>query len=61
MCSYPIETIRGRYGGVKVSDWFYPSGTSLVPKQFALLIKLRNQLSGDDLVVLNSILVQFAP
>ena len=61
MCSYPIEAVRGRYGGVRVSDWFYPSSTSLGPKQFALLIKLRNQLSGDDLIVLNSILVQFAP
>ena len=60
-CSYPIEAIRGRYGGVKVSDWFYPSSTSLAPKQFALLVKLRNQLSGDDLIVLNSILIQFAP
>lgn len=61
MCSYPIEVVRGRYGGVKVADWFYPSSTSLGPKQFALLVKLRNQLSGDDLIVLNSILVQFAP
>ena len=61
MCSYPIETIRGRYGGVKVSDWFCPGGASLGPKQFALLIKLKNQLSGEDLIVLNSILVQFAP
>ena len=61
MCSYPIEVVRGRYGGVKVSDWFYPSSTSLSPKQFALLIRLRSQLSGDDLVILNSILVQFAP
>ncbi len=61
MCSYPIEVIRGRYGGVKVADWFYPGSTALSPKQFALLVKLRNQLTGDDLIVLNSILVQFAP
>lgn len=61
MCSYPIEAVRGRYGGVKISDWFYPSSTSLNPKQFALLVKLKSQLSGDDLIVLNSILVQFAP
>lgn len=61
MCSYPIETVRGRYGGVKVSDWFYPGSTSFAPKQFALLVKLRDQLSGDDLIVLNSILLQFAP
>ena len=54
-----------QYGDVMVvsksPDWFYPSSTALGPKQFALLVKLRNQLSGDDLIVLNSILVQFAP
>lgn len=61
MCAYPIEAVRGRYGGVKVSDWFYPGSTCLGPKQFALLIKLRDQLNGDDLIVLNSILLQFAP
>jgi len=60
-CSYPIEAIRGRYGGVKVADWYYPGSTSLCPKQFALLVRLKNQLTGDDLIVLNSILVQFAP
>ncbi len=61
MCSYPIEVVRGRYGGVKVSDWFYPSSTFLDAKQFALLVRLRDQLTGDDLIVLNSILIQFAP
>lgn len=61
MCSYPIETVQGRYGGVKVLDWFNPSSTSLAPQQFALLIELKEQLSGDKLVVLNSILLQFAP
>jgi len=59
--SHPIEVVRGRYGGVKVSDWFHPSSTSLDGKQFALLVRLKNQLSGDDLIVLNSILDQFAP
>ncbi len=61
MCSYPIEAIRGRYGGIKVADWFYPNSTSLSPQQFTLLSKLKSQLDGDDLIVLNSILVQFAP
>ena len=61
MCSYPIETVRGRHGGVKVTDWFHANSKTLVPKQFALLVKIRDQLSGDDLIVLNSILDQFAP
>lgn len=36
-CAYPVEAIRGRYGGVKLADWFCPNATSLSPEQFALL------------------------
>ena len=67
MCSYPIETICGRYGGgVRVAEGYYlnykPSKhKGLTPKQMALLRKLKEQLDGDDLDTLNSILVQFAP
>lgn len=67
MCSYPIETVRGRNGGgVKVMDGYYlnykPSvSKDLTPKQTALLRKLKAQLVGDDLDTLNSILIQFAP
>ena len=67
MCSYPIETICGRFGGgVRVLDGNYQnykhSGQkALTPKQMALLRSLRGQLAGDDLDTLNSIIVQFAP
>ena len=62
MCSYPIETIRGRYGGgVKVSDWYRPTRSTLCPEQMALLKKLAPSLQGDDLAVMNSIISQFAP
>lgn len=60
-CSYPIETVRGRYGGgVKVADGYYLHRKALSPKQSALVRKLREQLTGDDLIVFNSILFQFA-
>ena len=60
ICSYPIETVRGRYGGgVKVSDGYYLYHKALAPKQAALLQRLRDQMDGDDLIVLNSILLQF--
>ena len=60
--SYPIETVRGRYGGgVKVSDWYHPSRNTLPPKQMGLLKKLAPNLEGDDLTVMNSIISQFAP
>lgn len=66
MCSYPIETVSGRYGGVRVASWYHlnykPSDRkALNSEQTALLRKLRDQLVGDDRDTLNSILVQFAP
>lgn len=62
MRAYPIETVRGRYGGgVRIADWFRLERKTLTPKQTALLKKLREQLVGDDRDTLNSILVQFAP
>ena len=61
MCSYPIETVRGRYGGVKVADGFYLGNHALSPQQFELLNRLKEQLAGDDLAVMESILIRFAP
>ena len=61
-CSYPIETVRGRYGGgVKLADWYHPSKRALSPEQMVLLKKLAPTLEGDDLVIMNSIISQFAP
>ena len=62
MCSYPIETVSGRYGGgVKVSDDYYPYRKSLSKEQVNLLIRLSAHLNGDDLDTLSSILFQLAP
>lgn len=67
MCSYPIETVHGgRHGCVRVAEGYYLHHRSfarkaLDQKQTALLRRLREQLVGDDLNTINSILVQFAP
>ena len=62
MCSYPIETVRGRHGGgVKIADGFYLYRKKLTARQAALLVKLSAQLTGDDLATIDSILRQFAP
>lgn len=62
MCSYPIETVCGRYGGgIKVADGFYLHQKQLNSKQVDLLKKLGENLEGDDLITLNSILFQFSP
>lgn len=60
-CLYPIETVRGRYGGgIYLPDWFHIKSRTLSPKQTALLMRLRETLVEDDLQVMNSILAQFA-
>ena len=60
--SYPVETVCGRHGGgIKVADWYHPTKSKLCTEQMALLKKLAPSLQGDDLVVMNSIISQFAP
>lgn len=67
MCSYPIETIRGRYGGgVRAMDNFpldciLANRNTLNAEQVELLVRVRELLSGKDIDTLNSILAQFAP
>lgn len=59
--AHPIETVRGRYGGgVKVADGYYIGRKYLKPSQQELLKKLSEQLSGNELEVMNSILRDFA-
>lgn len=60
MCHHPIETIRGKHGGVRVADGYYLQRRFLSMKQIHLLKRLSLQLEGDDLDTMNSILVQFA-
>lgn len=62
MCFYPIETVRGRYGGgVKVMEWYHPTQSKLNQEQIGLLIRLAKDLNQEDCIIMNSILTQFAP
>ena len=59
--SYPLETVRGRYGGgVRVMDGYHMHRKYLKPEQRDLLVRLRASLSGKDLVIMNSIMQDFA-
>lgn len=59
--SYPIFTIRGRYGGgVKIADGYYLHKKYLKPEQQELLERLSANLSGSDLLVMHSIMKDFA-
>ncbi len=35
--SFPVETYRGRYGGVRIAEWFHPTKSCLCPRQIAVL------------------------
>lgn len=64
-CSYPIETVSGRYGGVKVASWYHLGyrrsvEDALTPRQAELLKRLRGQLTGEDRNTMDSILYKFA-
>ena len=59
--SYPIETVRGRYGGgVLVMDGFYMHNKYLNTNQKELLERLSAQLAGNDFAIMDSILKDFA-
>lgn len=61
ICSYPIETVRGRHGCVRLADWFHLDRKKLTHKEANLLRRISCKLNGDDLDTLNGILLQFAP
>lgn len=56
---YPLETEPGRYGGVKLADWFRPSRRVLAPEQIDAVRKAAQFLEGPDRQALLSILTQF--
>ena len=61
-CILPIKTVRGRHGGgIWLEDWFDPDSKVLSAKQEDFLKRIRPTVTGEDLLVLNSILAQFAP
>ena len=58
--AYPLEAIRGRYGGgIKIPEWYNPNANVYSPAQLALLIKVRASLTGDDRVIMTSIIDRF--
>ena len=57
---YPITSIRGRYyGGVKLIAPL-PHKKCLTDKQFNFLIKLKERASGEEYIILESIIFDFS-
>lgn len=59
-CSYPVETVSGGHGGVRVAEWFHLDRRSLTADELELLKRLAQLLHGRDLETLNRIIVQFS-
>ena len=59
-CSYPLETVRGNGGGVRVADGYYVGRRYLRPEQEALLRELMPGLQPDQQETLKGILAAFA-
>lgn len=59
--SYPLESISGKYGGgVKVNDNFHWNKTYLNTEQIDLLEELSRHLPTREVVIIESILDEFA-
>lgn len=62
MRSYPIEAVRGRYGGgYKLLDWYCPNRSTLSSEQITLLQEVEQRLCSKERQIIRSILDQFAP
>ena len=60
MCSYPIKTVRGRYGGgVKVEDWHSPHKSILSQEQQTVLTQLLDKADAFQRRVLLEMLTAF--
>ena len=60
MCSYPIETVRGRYGGgVKVADWYHPHKNILSQEHQTVLAQLLDKADESQWRVLHEMLTAF--
>ena len=59
-CSYPIETVQGGHGGVRVAEWFHLDRRSLNSAEITFLRRLGESLDGHDREMLNRIIAVFS-
>lgn len=58
--THPIETVRGRYhGGIKIPDWYKPNPNVCSPAQLDFLLRVKANTTGNDLIIIESIIDQF--
>ena len=59
-CSYPIETVQGGHGGVRVAEWFHLDRRALKSAEITFLRRLAESLDGSDREMLNRIIAAFS-
>jgi predicted DNA-binding transcriptional regulator YafY len=59
MVDYPIETVRGNGGCVKVADWYRPHKNILNQEQQIVLIQLMDGANAHQQKILREMLVEF--
>ena len=60
MCSYPIDAVKGKGGGIRAMDGWYASRRYMTDKQEYLLRQLLTGLQPDDQKTMEGILAAFA-
>ena len=60
-CSYPITTSPGGAGGVSIDEDYRLGMKYLTEPQRALLVRLSETLTGEDVATMQSILKSFTP
>jgi len=56
---YPLETVRGNGGGVKVADWYHPNKNIFSRRQQTVLVELLYKADERQKKILCEILFQF--
>ncbi len=59
-CSYPLETVCGKYGSVNVAECFHLDRRALNSAEITFLRRLAESLDGHDLEMLNRIIATFS-
>ena len=59
-CSYPIVTVRGGHGGIRVAEWFHLDRRMLNAEEIALLRRLGESLDSHDREIIKRIIAAFS-
>ena len=56
---YPLETVRGNGGGVRIADWYHPHKNILSREQISVLEQLLPQADEEQKRVLDQMLSEY--